>query len=123
MYRPLASEEEIHRWRDIVAEGETKEGHRKEWMDENGISTWQYYSWRKRFRQEDGIEEPEADDKDNQPEFYEMNLDSSNAHDTGRQTQSLESSLMLQIGKYQLFVGDGVNERTLGTVLRVINNA
>ena len=123
MYRPMASEEEIAKWRGIVAEGETKEGCRKEWLTSNGISTWQYYCWRKRFRQEDGIEDPPADTDDKQPEFYEMKLRSGDAHVPGQQAQCFESSLMLQIGRYQLLVGDGINERTLGTVLKVLNNA
>ncbi len=123
MYRPSASEEEIAKWRGIVAEGETKEGCRKEWLTSNGISTWQYYCWRKRFRQEDGLEDPPAVTGDNQPEFYEMNLHSGNAHVSGHQKQGFEPSLMLQIDRYQLFVGDGITERTLGTVLKVLSNA
>lgn len=122
MYRPRASEEDVARWRDIVAEGEKQVGSRKKWLDENRISTWQYYSWRKRFRQEDGFEDPE-DDAAGGHGFFEMNLSSTGTDRAGQQVGSFESSLLIQVGRYQLLVGDGIKEGTLGTVLKVLGNA
>lgn len=120
------------RWLQIILAATNSGMTKKQWCEEHQISKKSFYRWQKVIREEEA------------EKFQQMSLSyagnsvsipinpgctpAAQFCDLGTQPTWVDISafrpeMLLQIGKYQMVVGNGISETTLATVLRVIGNA
>ena len=120
------------RWLQIIIAASNSGMTKKQWCDEHQISTKTFYHWQKVIREEEAEKfqqlslsytgesipiqinpgcTPAAQFCDLEPQQAWVDI------------STFHPEMLLQIGKYQMVVGNGISEATLATVLRVIGNA
>ena len=130
-------------WMDIITECNASHMNKKEWMKLHNISPKNFYRWQKVLREralnkmEDygypilpryAEGECEASGREQVTDFVEITGIIGQEKEKGRtlvsaEKNQIEPELMIQIGSYQLYIGSGVTESTLATVLKVIGHA
>ena len=123
-------------WMDIITTCNASDMNKKEWMRIHNISPKNFYRWQKVLREralnrmeEEGspallpcteaVGEPAVQEEG--PEFVDMTVMA--PHEAEAVHMQIVPELMLEVGSYHLFVGSGITETTLSTVLKVIRNA
>ena len=123
-------------WMDIITACNASNMNKKEWMKIHNISPKNFYRWQKVLREraltrmeEEGtpallpcagaVSELAAEEEG--PGFVDMTAMVS--HEAEAVHMQIVPELMLEVGSYHLFVGSGITETTLSTVLKAIRNA
>ena len=128
---------------DIITECNASDMNKKEWMKIHNISPKNFYRWQKVLRERALIEMedygypilPTHDEEAGKASSQErttnfVDITGILAHEAERKAalvsagkKEIEPELILQVGSYNLYIGSGVTEATLATVLRVIGHA
>ena len=131
---------------DIITACNASDLNKKEWMKIHNVSPKSFYRWQKILRDR-ALSEMEdysypilpsyAEGTSNStvqepaPGFVDMTAVMSQGvkeripavAETEPQQNSMKTELMIQVGSYNLYIGNGITESTLATVLKVIGNA
>ena len=127
----------MERWREIIVACNTSGMKKKEWMRIHNVSPKMFYRKQKELRDYEmkkaGITPADIPAGQISTEFFDLTTALS------RQTKGISSptgerydncalqinqpELMIQVGAYNLYIGSGITESTLATVLKVIGNA
>ena len=128
---PRVKELRLMRWKEIIVACNTSGMKKKEWMEANHINSKSFYRMQKEIREYELEKMP-------LPRLSEMNSESpqqfvdittivkgldTNRASMDRAGEKLAPEVMLQTGPYNLYIGSGVTEATLATVLKVIGHA
>ena len=128
---PRVKELRLMRWKEIIVACNTSGMKKKEWMEANHINSKSFYRMQKEIREYELEKMP-------LPRLSEMNSESpqqfvdtttivkgldTNRASMDRAGEKLAPEVMLQAGPYNLYIGSGVTEATLATVLKVIGHA
>ena len=128
---PRVKELRLMRWKEIIVACNTSGMKKKEWMEANHINSKSFYRMQKEIREYELEKMP-------LPRLSEMNSESpqqfvdittivkgldTNRASMDRAGEKLVPEVMLQAGPYNLYIGSGVTEATLATVLKVIGHA
>ena len=128
---------------DIITECNASDMNKKEWMRIHNISPKNFYRWQKVLRERalNEMEDygypilPAHDEEAGKASSQEgttnvVDITGIIAHEEERKValvsagkKEIEAELILQVGSYNLYIGSGVTEATLATVLRVIGHA
>ena len=125
-------------WRQIVLEANGTSLTKKEFCRQNGIKEKQFYYWQRKIRRQDAtrlLSEAALPPVQSAPivspcssSFVALDLSGSEESHRNRSSLLEERSIlnpevMIQINGYHLFVGEGIQETTLQTVIKVLRNA
>ena len=133
----------MQKWAGIIQEAATSGLTKTEFCARKGIDRRQFFHWQKRIREyvlennpELGLPAPphgqmhQIREVNSQimpalPVFCEITPrdDAHPAPAVQRPESSFSPGAMIQVGAYQIYVGDSATERTLSTILSVIRNA
>ncbi len=131
----------MEHWKALVMEAGASGMTRKDWCREHGIPLRQYYYWQKRVRDEALTQLQPVKAADTLPVttaptqlpsgFVELSMSSAEIREVSDKeppypespAESFHPGLILETGKARLLIGDGVNEKTLQTVMRVMLHA
>ena len=134
---PRIKELRLMRWKEIIVACNTSGMTKKEWMKANHVNSKSFYRMQKEIREYELA-------KMQLPQLSELNADrpgaqfvdvtalikapdashpTSNTDSANRPGERMSPELMLQVGQYSLYIGSGITETTLKTVLGVIHNA
>ena len=119
------------RWLQIILAAGNSGMTKKQWCREHQISTKTFYHWQKIIREEEAerfqqmsltytpgnVSAPET------PGLSPVTLSASSKESILPALSAFKPELILQAGPYQMAIGSGVKQTTLGTVLRVISIA
>ena len=131
------------RWREIISACNTSGMKKIDWMRIHNVSPKNFYRWQKLLR-DHALEEdygyPIVPDhivlssksqvQSPETQFVDMTAMITRETETVRKTASesvvpkqITPELVIQAGRYNLYIGSGITESTLTTVLKVIGNA
>ncbi len=127
-------------WAKIVSEANESGMYKTQWCQQQGIKIRQFQYWQKKIRdyilEHPGLSiadliNPEKTVPATVPNgsFYEISPRQQSMLSTGMETSGTTErlpqvpALMLRVGSFQLYIGDGFNEDTLSSAIRVIRNA
>ena len=125
-------------WRQIVLEANGTSLTKKEFCRQNGIKEKQFYYWQRKIRRQDAtrlLSEAALPPVQSAPivspcssSFVALDLLESEESPPTRSSLLQERSIlnpevMIPINGYHLFVGAGIQETTLHTVIKVLRNA
>ena len=133
------------RWLGIVTACNASGMKKKEWLQIHNISSKSFYRWQKILR-ERALEETEEFGYPIVPDYKELSSPTRAREEepgfvdvtaiVGKESHEIKTDstvkyhqqmatpeLMLQVGQYSLYIGSGITESTLKTVLGVIRNA
>ena len=127
-------------WAKIVSEANESGMYKTQWCQQQGIKIRQFQYWQKKIRdyilEHPGLSiadliNPEKTVPETVPNgsFYEISPGQQSLLSTGMETSGTTDrlpqvpALVLQVGSLQLYIGDGFNEDTLSSAIRVIRNA
>lgn len=128
----------LERWREIIVACNTSGMKKKEWMQIHNIDSKSFYRKQKELREYEmekaGITTSDIPVGQKPSEFFDLTtalIRQTNdiSAPVGIKNESSvfpkinEPELVLQAGSYHLYIGSGITESTLATVLRVIGNA
>jgi len=123
----------MERWREIIVACNTSGMKKKEWMRIHNVSPKMFYRKQKELRDYEmkkaGITAADIATGQSTTEFFDLTRAlSRQTTQMGMQYENYASQikqpeLMIQVGTYNLYIGSGVSEATLATVLRVISRA
>ena len=133
----------MKQWAEIIQEAATSGLTKTEFCARKGIDRRQFFHWQKQIREyvlennpELGLPAPphgqmhQIREVNSQimpalPVFCEITTrdDTHPAPAVQRPELSFSPGAMIQVGAYQIYVGDSATERTLSTILSVIRNA
>lgn len=143
---PRVMNKRIQHWKQIVTTCNTSGIKKTDWLRIHCISEKSFYRWQKLFRDQALEELPEESrspilpeiarisngekDPENVPALVDITAMISQEKETvtapkyciGAQS-SMQPELMIQVDSYKLYIGSGVTEATLTTVLKVIGHA
>ena len=126
------------KWFRIIIAANSSGMPKKEWCKEHNVSTKTFYHWQKVIRSEEADRFQQAlqiaaDAPQQLPSqrtasdfavvYEQSGSDMTRSEEFSAPQSHLQPEMMLQAGEYQLFIGSGVREATLQTVLRVIAHA
>ena len=131
------------RWKQIIVACNTSGMKKADWMRLHGVSEKSFYRWQTRFRKEALDEAAEsaaisagqaeslqrAQGQEMIPGFVDVTAlitrkeELPRSFQAGNQSEQLTPELMIQAGRYNLYIGSDITESTLATVLKVIGNA
>lgn len=123
------------RWKQIIVACNTSGMKKADWMRLHGVSEKSFYRWQTLFRNKalDEMEEAESlqrvQGQEMIPGFVDVTAliaqkeELPKSFQVGKQPEQLTPELMIQVGRYNLYIGSKVTESTLATVLKVISNA
>ena len=131
------------RWKQIIVACNTSGMKKVDWMRLHGISEKSFYRWQTLFRKEALDEAAESaaisakqaeslqrvQGQEMIPGFVDVTAlitrkeELPRSFQTGNQSEQLTPEIMIQTGRYNLYIGRGITESTLATVLKVIGNA
>ena len=127
----------MRKWAGILQEAATSGLSKVTWCEQNGINRRQFFYWQKQIREfvleqhpelrmsvPDGqIREVNSQMTSSLPVFYELNPKASLPSAPENTTVSpFSAEAMIQLGKYQVYVGNTASERTLAMILSVIQH-
>lgn len=128
----------MKKWAGIMQEAAASGIPKVTWCKQNGINRRQFFYWQKRIREfvleqhpELGAPVPDSQIREvnNQmtsslPIFYELNPQSAHPSATGNAAAfSFSAEAMIQLGQYQVYIGNTASESTLAMILTVIQHA
>ena len=127
----------MERWREIIVACNTSGMKKKEWMRIHNVSPKMFYRKQKELRDYEmkkvGITPADIPAGQTSTEFFDLTTVLSRqtkeiSTPTGKRydnyaLQINQPELMIQVGAYNLYIGNGITESTLATVLRAINHA
>ena len=119
------------RWLQIILAATNSGMTKKQWCNEHQVSTKTFYHWQKIIREEEAERFQQMSlsySPGSAPVPAAHTLSSVNNSDGAMGSsapvlQAIRPAIILQAGKYQMVIGEGITENTLATVLRVISNA
>lgn len=127
----------LQQWMDLLQQVAASGIPKCTWCDQNGVPRRQFFYWQKKVQeyilsqQQPGLPLP-ADGEGSgvsgllspkAPAFCELKPSSLLHGSHVEPTTSLSAGIMLQIGQYQVFVGNTADEHTLAMVLSVLRRA
>ena len=131
------------RWREIISACNTSGMKKIDWMRIHNVSPKNFYRWQKLLR-DHALEEDygypivpdhitlssKRQDQSPETQFVDMTAMITRETETVRKSASesvvpkkITPELVIQAGRYNLYIGSGITESTLTTVLKVIGNA
>ena len=126
-------------WRQIVLEANGTSLTKKEFCRQNGIKEKQFYYWQRKIRRQDAtrllskadlppVQSAPVISPCSSSSFVALDLLESEESPPNRSSLLLNRSIlnpevMIPINGYHLFVGAGIQETTLHTVIKVLRNA
>ena len=128
----------MERWREIIVACNTSGMKKKEWMQIHNVSPKMFYRKQKQLREYEmekaGITPADIPTGQKPAEFFDLTTEltrQTNKVPTQTCAEPINSipqnqitpEIMIQAGPYNLYIGSGVTETTLTTVLRVIGHA
>lgn len=128
----------LERWREIIVACNTSGMKKKDWMKIHNISSKSFYRKQKELREYEmelaGITAADISARQKPAEFFDLTTaltQERNEISTRIKKDPISSvpqkqitpEVMIQVGSYNLYIGSGVTEATLATVLRVIGHA
>ncbi len=129
----------MKKWAGILQEAAASGLTKGAWCEQNGISQRQFFHWQKKIREfvleqhpELGLSTPDGQIRtvNNQmtsslPIFCELKPkeDIHPVPTVSSSPMNFIPGAMIQCGNYQIFVGDSTTEKTLSTILKVIQHA
>ena len=131
------------RWKQIIVACNTSGMKKVDWMRLHGVSEKSFYRWQTLLRREALEEAAESSTRSEEqaetlqrvqrqemiPGFVDVTAlvtreeGLQRPFQVGNQAEQLAPELVIQAGRYNLYIGSGVTEATLATVLKVIGNA
>ena len=128
----ISAEVRYNQWKQIVLEANNAPVSKKVWCRENGISEKQLYYWQRKIRRREAAALPVPTPEREVPtvtgasgEFVEMSF-SGTGHDQAAGFPGFTRGIpavFIEIGSFRVYVGDGIREDTLRTVLTVARDA
>ena len=133
---PKVKELRLMRWKEIITACNTSGMKKEEWMMQNHINSKSFYRYQKMIREYEmeKMELPKLSEYYQIPaaiQFVDVTDVVRNA-DMNRQClpaadrtakEGLQPEIMIRAGLYNIYVGSGIHEETLATVLKVIRYA
>lgn len=128
----------MERWREIIVACNTSGMKKREWMQIHNISPKTFYRKQKQLREYEmekaGLTSTDIPSGEKPAEFFDLTTAltrQTNKVPTQTWAEPINSirqnqitpEIMIQAGPYNLYIGSGVTETTLTTVLRVIGHA
>ena len=127
----------MERWREIIVACNTSGMKKKEWMRIHNVSPKMFYRKQKELRDYEmkkaGVTPADIPAGQTPTEFFDLTMALSRqtkeiSTPTGKRydncaLQINQPELMIQVGAYNLYIGSGITESTLVTVLRAISHA
>ena len=128
----------MKKWAGILQEAAASGLPKVVWCEQNGINRRQFFHWQKKIREfvleqhpELGLSVPDGQIREvnNQmtsslPIFYELKpRESLPPTLITKPGAAFSTEAMIQLGEYQIFIGNSTSERTLTTILSVIRHA
>ena len=130
-------------WKQIIVACNTSGMKKVDWMRLHGVSEKSFYRWQTLFRREalDGAAESSTISAEQAetlqrvqrqemiPGFVDVTAlvtrkeEFPKPFQEGNQAEQLIPEVMIQAGRYNLYIGSGITEATLATVLKVIDHA
>ena len=132
------------RWKQIIVACNTSGMKKVDWMRLHGVSEKSFYRWQTLLRRET-LDEAEGSTTipEGQAESLQQRIQGQEMipgfvdvtalvtwkeglpkpFQSGNQSEQLTAELVIQAGRYNLYIGSGITESTLATVLKVIGNA
>ena len=130
-------------WKQIIVTCNTSGMKKVDWMRLHGVSEKSFYRWQTLFRREalDGAAESSKISAEQAetlqrvqrqemiPGFVDVTAlvtrkeEFPKPFQEGNQAEQLIPEVMIQAGRYNLYIGSGITEATLATVLKVIDHA
>ena len=130
-------------WKEIIVACNTSGMKKIDWMRLHGVSEKSFYRWQTLFRKEvldeatenAAISAEQAESlqrvqgQEMTPGFVDVTAlitrkeELPRSFQAGNQSEQLTPELMIQAGRYNLYIGRGITESTLAMVLKVIGNA
>lgn len=131
------------RWKQIIIECNTSGMKKADWMRLHGVSEKSFYRWQTALRNQilkeveekitcaQGQETPNRENQQQNPDSGFVDITALTArrdsfptmNRTGGPIVNIMPEIMIQAGPYNLYIGSGITEATLATVLKVIGNA
>ena len=128
----VSAEIRYSQWKQIIIEANNAPVSKKVWCRENGISEKQLYYWQRKIRRREAAALPVPASEQAVPaaagsagEFVELPF-SGSCHEQVPVNQVRPDGLpavLIEISGFRIYVGDGIREDTLRTVLTVAGNA
>ena len=130
----------MKKWAGIIQEAATSGLTKTEFCAQNGIDRRQFFHWQKKIREYVLQQNPElglppshgqmqqiravnSQIMPSLPVFVELKPKEESPSDPLVPEMSFSAGAMIQIGPYQVYIGDSVTEKTLSTILSVIRHA
>ncbi len=128
----------LERWREIIVACNTSGMKKKEWMRIHNVSPKMFYRKQKELREYEmeraGITTSDIPAGQKPAEFFDLTTAlTRRTSEISAQTwvkpvstvqeKQITPEIMIQAGPYNLYIGSGVTESTLATVLKVIGHA
>ena len=128
----------MQKWVEVLEAANASGLTKTEWCAQNGIRSRQFFYWQKRIRDylleqhpelglstsENRIREANAQMLAFLPSFYELTPRERSPDVLPFLEETMCAfSTMIRIGKYEVYVGDSSSEKTLSTILSVIQHA
>lgn len=128
----------MKKWVDILQEAAASGLPKVTWCEQNGINRRQFFHWQKKIREfvleqhpELGLSVPDGQIRamNNQmtsslPVFYELKPQAAQASIPEKAPiSSFSAEAMIQLGQYQVYVGNAASEKTLAMILSAIQHA
>ena len=133
----------VQHWKEIIVACNTSGMKKIDWMRLHGVSEKSFYRWQTLFRKEALDEATEnaaisaeqaeslqrVQGQEMTPGFVDVTAlitrkeELPRSCQAGNQSEQLTPELMIQAGRYNLYIGRGITESTLAMVLKVIGNA
>lgn len=128
----------MERWREIIIACNTSGMKKKEWLQIHNISPKTFYRNQKQLREYEmekaGLTSVAIPASQSHTEFFDLTTAlTRQANEIKTQTwaepinsispNQMTPEVMIQVGSYNLYIGSGVTETTLATVLKVISRA
>ena len=131
---PRIKELRLQRWKEIIVACNTSGMKKKDWMAIHHVNSKTFYCMQKKIRETelDKMEIPMSDSEGSTFPSRFVDMTSMLSHpESSTPLDAVQSAsservlpeIMLQAGPYQLYIGKGITEATLATVLKVIRNA
>ena len=127
----------LQQWMDLLQQVAASGIPKCTWCDQNGVSKRQFFYWQKKV-QEYILSQQQSDTplpatgegtavpaflSPKPPVFCELKSSAQFRGSHAEPVTSLSAGIMLQIGQYQVFVGNTADEHTLAMVLSVLRRA